>query len=136
MNLWKRLGLQIHLSQDTSEQKFVNSLATFSSSWLRIKFVNDEVYTNDPFQGKTGFLFFICLETSSLWRFRVIEIITLRVQLLKIFKKCLTRNPFELFKKIKHFRTTQKNLVLLNIIQKWSFLKTGKKIHFQKKITI
>ena len=63
MNLWKRLGLQIHLPQDTKEKKFVNSLAIFSSSWLRIKFVNDEVYTNDPFQGKAGFLFFMCLDT-------------------------------------------------------------------------
>ena len=34
------------------------------------------------------------------------------------------------------FEPLKRNLVLLNIIQKWSFLKTGKKIHFQKKITI
>ena len=53
MNLWKRLGLQIHLAQDENEQKFVNSLATYSSSWLRIKFDNDEVKTDDQFQGKT-----------------------------------------------------------------------------------
>ena len=34
------------------------------------------------------------------------------------------------------FETLKINLVLLNIIQKWSFLKTGKKINFQKPITI
>ena len=54
MNPWKRLGLQIHLAQDENEQKFVNSLATYSSSWLRIKFDNDEVKTDDQFQGNTG----------------------------------------------------------------------------------
>ena len=57
MNPWKRLGLQIHLAQDEYEQKFVNSLATYSSSWLRIKFDNDEVETDDQFQGKTGCFF-------------------------------------------------------------------------------
>ena len=86
-------------------------MATFSSSWLRIKFENNGIYTNDPFQGKTGFLFFICLETSSLSRFRVIEIITLRVQLLEIFKKCLTRDSFELFKKIKHQRDSTVTMI-------------------------
>ena len=54
MNPWERLGLQIHLAQDENEQKFVNSLATYTSSWLRIKFENDEVKTDDQFQGKTG----------------------------------------------------------------------------------
>ena len=54
MNPWKRLGLQIHLAQDENEQKFVNTLATYSSSWLRIKFDNDEAKTDDQFQGKTG----------------------------------------------------------------------------------
>ena len=34
------------------------------------------------------------------------------------------------------FEPLKINLVLLNIIQKWLFLKTGKKIHFQKPITI
>jgi len=57
MNPWKSLGLQIHLAQDENEQKFVNSLATYSSSWLRIKFDNDEVKTDDQFQGKTECLF-------------------------------------------------------------------------------
>ena len=57
MNPWKRLGLQIHLAQDKYEQKFVNSLATYSSSWLRIKFDNNEVKTDDQFQGKTGSFF-------------------------------------------------------------------------------
>ena len=57
MNPWKRLGLQIHLAQDENEQKFVNSLATYTSSWLRIKFDNDEVKTDDQFQGKTGCFF-------------------------------------------------------------------------------
>ena len=54
MNPWKRLGLQIHLARDEDEQQFVNSLATYTSSWFRIKFVNDEVKTDDQFQGKTG----------------------------------------------------------------------------------
>ena len=54
MNPWKRLGLQIHPAQDEYEQKFVNSLATYSSSWLRIKLDDDEVKTDDQFQGKTG----------------------------------------------------------------------------------
>ena len=53
MNPWERLGLQIHLAQDEHEQKFINSLATYSSSWLRIKFDNDEVKTDDQFQGKS-----------------------------------------------------------------------------------
>ena len=54
---WKSLGLQIYLAQDANEQKFVNSLATYSSSWLRIRFDNDKVYTNDPFEGiSRGFL--------------------------------------------------------------------------------
>ena len=57
MNPCKRLGLQIHLAQDENEQKFVNTLATYSSSWLRIKFDNDEVKTDDQFQGKTGCFF-------------------------------------------------------------------------------
>ena len=57
MNPWERLGLQIHLAQDENEQKFVNSLATYTSSWLRIKFDNDEVKTDDQFQGKTGCFF-------------------------------------------------------------------------------
>ena len=52
----KRLGLQIHLPRDKYEQKFVNSLATYSSSWLRIKFDNNDIKTDDPFQGKTGCL--------------------------------------------------------------------------------
>ena len=51
LNSLKRLGLQIHLSQDENEQKFVNSLASYSSSWLRIKFYNNEVYTDDKYQG-------------------------------------------------------------------------------------
>ena len=46
----------MHLAQDENEQKFVNSLATYSSSWLRIKFDNNEVKTDDQFQGKTGCL--------------------------------------------------------------------------------
>ena len=50
----KKRGLQLHLSQDNNEQKFVNSLAIYSSSWLRIKFDNNEVYTDDQFQGKAG----------------------------------------------------------------------------------
>ena len=54
MNPSKRLGLQIHLTQDKYEQTFVNSLATYSSSWLRIKFDNNEMKTDDQFQGKTG----------------------------------------------------------------------------------
>ena len=57
MNPCKRLGLQIHLAQNENEQKFVNTLATYSSSWLRIKFDNDEVKTDDQFQGKTECLF-------------------------------------------------------------------------------
>ena len=52
MNPCKRLGLQIHLAQDENEQKFVNTLATYTSNWLRIKFDNNEVYTDDQFQGK------------------------------------------------------------------------------------
>ena len=52
MNPWKRLGLQIHLAQDENEQKFVNSLAIYSSSWLRIKLDNNKVCTDDQFQGK------------------------------------------------------------------------------------
>ena len=56
LNSSKRLGLQIHLSQDENEQKFVNSLATYSSSWLRIKFYNNEVYTDDKYQGQSGCL--------------------------------------------------------------------------------
>ena len=59
MNPWKRLGLQINLAQDENEQKFVNSLATYSSNWLRVKFVNDEVYKDDPFQGTTGLFLFL-----------------------------------------------------------------------------
>ena len=54
MNRCKRLGLQIYLPQDKNEQKIVNSLATYSSNWLRVKFDNDEVYKDDPFQGATG----------------------------------------------------------------------------------
>ena len=57
MNPCKRLGLQIHLAQDENEQKFVNTLATYSSSWLRIKFENDEAKTDDRFHGKTGCFF-------------------------------------------------------------------------------
>ena len=57
MNPCKRLGLQIHLAQDENEQKFVNTLATYSSSWLRIKFDNDEVKTDDQYQGNTGCFF-------------------------------------------------------------------------------
>ena len=57
MNPWKRLGLQIHLAEDEHEQQFVNSLATYTSSWLRIKFDNDEVKTDDQFQGNTGCFF-------------------------------------------------------------------------------
>ena len=53
MNPWNRLGLQIHLAQDQKEQNFVNSLATYSSSWLRIKFDNNEIKTDDQFQGNT-----------------------------------------------------------------------------------
>ena len=60
MNPWKRHGLQIYLPQDENEQKFVNSLATYSSSWLRIKFGNNEIYTDDQFRGKTG-----CVTTKS-----------------------------------------------------------------------
>ena len=52
MNPRKRLGLQIHLAQGANEQKLVNSLATYSSSWLRIKFDQDEIKTDDPIQGK------------------------------------------------------------------------------------
>ena len=54
MNPCKRLGLQIHLAQNENEQKFVNTLATYSSSWLRIKFDNDEAKTDDKYNGKTG----------------------------------------------------------------------------------
>ena len=71
MNPWKRLGLQIHLAQDKYEQKFVNSLATYSSSWLRIKFDNNEVQTDDQFQGKTGCLLLtteILLRNDRFWR--------------------------------------------------------------------
>ena len=53
MNPCKRLGLQIHLAQNKNEQKFVNTLATYSSSWLRIKFDNDEAKTDDKYNGKT-----------------------------------------------------------------------------------
>ena len=53
MNPAKRLGLQIHLAKDENEQKFVNTLSTYSSNWLRIKFDN-EVKTNDRFQGNIG----------------------------------------------------------------------------------
>ena len=49
----------MHLAQDENEQKFVNSLATYSSSWLRIKFDNNQVKTDDQFQGKTGCFLFI-----------------------------------------------------------------------------
>ena len=49
----KSLGLQINLPQDANEQKFINSLATYSSNWLRIKFDNYEVITDDKFQGNT-----------------------------------------------------------------------------------
>ena len=62
MNPCKRLGLQIHLAQDENEQKFVNSLATYSSSWLRIKFENDKVKTDDQFQGMTK-CFFLTTQT-------------------------------------------------------------------------
>ena len=51
LNSLKRLGLQIHLSQDQNEQKFVNSLASYSANWLRIKRYNNEVYTDDKYQG-------------------------------------------------------------------------------------
>ena len=54
----KSLGLQIQLAQDANEQKFVNSLATYSSSWLRIRFEDKEVYTNDQFGGMNGL--FLC----------------------------------------------------------------------------
>ena len=47
----------MHLAQDENEQKFVNSLATYSSSWLRIKFDNNEVKTDDQFQGKAECFF-------------------------------------------------------------------------------
>ena len=40
----------------------MNSLATYSSSWLRIKFDHDEIKTDDPFQGKAECLI---LTTSS-----------------------------------------------------------------------
>ena len=71
MNPWKRLGLQIHLARDENEQKFVNSLATHTSSWLRIKFDNDEVKTDDQFQGKNrSFLLTteILLRNDRFWR--------------------------------------------------------------------
>ena len=55
MNPWKRLGLQINLAQSENEQNFVNSLAIYSASWLRIEFDNNEVKTDDKFQGKNGY---------------------------------------------------------------------------------
>ena len=48
LNLSKRLGLQINLAEDANEQQFVNSVATYSSSWLRM--IN---FTDDQFQGET-----------------------------------------------------------------------------------
>ena len=62
LNPRKWLGLQIHLAQDANEQKLVNSLATYSSSWLRIKFDHDEIKTDDLFQGNAECLI---LTTSS-----------------------------------------------------------------------
>ena len=59
MNPWKSLGLQIHLTQDSNEQTMVNSLATYSSSWLRIKFDNNKVHTDDQFEGKTGIRYWL-----------------------------------------------------------------------------
>ena len=54
LNPWKILGLQIHLAEDKNEQKFVNSLSTYSSTWLRIQFGNNQIYTDDQFCGMTG----------------------------------------------------------------------------------
>ena len=71
MNPWKRLGLQIHLAEDKYEQKFVNLLATYSSSWLRIKFDNNEVKTDDQFQGNIWCLLLkteILLRNDCFWR--------------------------------------------------------------------
>ena len=48
----KRLGLQTHLAQDAEEQKFVNSLAVYSSNWIRIEFEGKTLYTDDKFRGK------------------------------------------------------------------------------------
>ena len=47
----ERLGLQTHLAQNVDEQKFVNSLAVYSSNWIRIEFDDNELYTDDKFQG-------------------------------------------------------------------------------------
>ena len=46
-----RLGLQTHLAQNVDEQKFVNSLAVYSSNWIRIEFDDKELYTDDKFRG-------------------------------------------------------------------------------------
>ena len=54
LNPWKILGLQIHLAEDANEQKFVNSLASYSSIWLRIQFGNNQIFTDDGFRGMTG----------------------------------------------------------------------------------
>ena len=55
MNPSLRLELQIHLAESAEEQEYVNSLVGYSSNWIRVKFDDNQVYTNDKFRGKTGY---------------------------------------------------------------------------------
>ena len=61
----KRLGLQIQLPQTELEQNLLNSLSAYSSHWLRISFGNDNVYTNDKFQGEICYMMLIFCELGS-----------------------------------------------------------------------
>ena len=50
---FKSLGLQIHLAQNENQQQFVNSIAPYTSNWLRINFQNNEIYSDDEFRGES-----------------------------------------------------------------------------------
>ena len=52
LNPLKSRGLQINLGQSKQEQELINALSFYSSNWIRVKLVNNNLQTNDQFQGK------------------------------------------------------------------------------------
>ena len=50
---FSRLGLRIHLPENENEQKIVNSLTPYNSNWLRIRFQNHEIHSDDEFRGES-----------------------------------------------------------------------------------
>ena len=52
----------MHLAQNVDEQKFVNSLAVYSSNWIRIEFEDNAFYTDDKFRGN--------IETVTKWKLK------------------------------------------------------------------